>query len=431
MSSPHHAAPVAEAQTLAARVIAECRILATMTEDPGKITRRFLTPPVADVHRHLRASMEAVGMIVTVDAVGNLRGVWQPATPTQRRFVLGSHIDTVPDAGAFDGVLGVVLAIELVRLAATASLPLALEVIAFSEEEGVRFGVPFLGSRAIVGRFDPQLLHLRDADGVSIEQAILDFGLNPARLDNAQLDPASTGYLEIHIEQGPVLDSEGLPLGVVTGIVGQSRCELCLTGQANHAGTTPMALRHDALAAAAEWIAKVEEAATPSGTHLVSSPDEDGHRHLVATVGKILVQPNASNVIPGTVQLTLDVRSPQDAVRTAKVDHLLREAESIASRRHLRLESKHVLNQPAVSMDAELTALLAASVEAAGFPVRRLPSGAGHDAMIVGTRIPSAMLFVRSPAGLSHHPGESVHPSDVEAALQVAFLLLKRLSFLL
>jgi len=410
--------------TRAAAAIAECRLIADMSEELGRTTRRFLTSPVAQVHAHLRRRMEALGMSVTVDAAGNLRGLWQPtSTPRQRlsgRLILGSHTDTVPDAGAFDGVLGVVLALQLVESAQSESLAFGIEVIAFSEEEGVRFGVPFLGSRAVAGRFDPALLALRDADGVSMDEAIRNFGLNPGELDNATAGEA-IGFFEIHIEQGPVLEAEGLALGVVTGIVGQTRCEITFSGQANHAGTTPMHLRQDALAAAAEWITAVEATARQ---HAQSSVDPG----LVATVGKMNIEPNAGNVIPGKVRVSLDLRSERDSVREAAVEELLDRARSIAERRRISCEIRRQMEQPSVPMDEQLTSLLSDAVEASGFPARRMPSGAGHDAMVMATRIPSAMLFLRSPGGVSHHPAETVLEDDVEAAIKAGELFLRRVN---
>ena len=242
-------------------------------------------------------------MTVRVDAAGNLRGLWQPPDASNKRLVIGSHIDTIPDAGAFDGVLGVAMALELVEIARDLKLPLAIEVIAFSEEEGVRFGVPFIGSRAVAGRFDPALLNCEDAEGVTLDAAIRAFGLDPNMIDDAALDHDAIGFVEIHIEQGPVLESEGLGLAAVTGIVGQTRLTLEFTGQANHAGTTPMRLRHDAMAAAAEWITQVESLALAT-------------EGLVATVGKVDVEPNAANVIPGKALVSLDVRHAHDASRT-------------------------------------------------------------------------------------------------------------------
>ena len=402
--------------TRAAAAIAECRLLARMTEEPGRTTRRFLTPPVVQVHAHLRARMESLGMAVTVDALGNLRGLWQPASARAARLIIGSHIDTVPDAGAFDGVLGVVLGLELVRLAQDNSLPLTIEVIAFSEEEGVRFGVPFLGSRAVAGRFDPALLALTDAEGISLATAIRNFGLDTEAIEAAAIGEDAAAFLEIHIEQGPVLEAENLPLGVVTAIVGQTRCELTFTGHANHAGTTPMHLRHDAMAAAAKWIVAVEKLA-------IEAPAEAA---LVATVGKVVVSPNAGNVIPGSVRVSLDVRAPRDSVRESAVTRLLEQAALIATTCGITLEAKTHLQQPAVPMDEELTALIAESVEAAGYPIHRMPSGAGHDAMVMATRIPTAILFLRSPGGISHHPSEAVLEEDVAAALRAGEVFLRR-----
>jgi allantoate deiminase len=399
----------------AQHVIAECRQLAGMTEEPGRITRRFLSAPVHDVHAHLRHRMVALSMEVTVDAIGNLRGLWNPPDSPQRRLVLGSHIDTVPDAGAFDGVLGVLMALECVRLAQIDLLPLSIEVIAFSEEEGIRFGVPFLGSRAVAGRFDPALLALKDANGISVAQAILAFGLDPSSIDDAQIDTDALGFVEMHIEQGPLLESEGSSLGVVSRIVGQSRLSLEFSGQANHAGTTPMHLRRDALAGAAEWIAAVEAHASRT-------------EGLAATVGRIVLEPNAANVIPGKVRVSLDVRHARDKDRETAVEELLAKARTIATRRALALDVTRQMNEPAVPMDERLTAYLVEAVEAAGFPARTMTSGAGHDAMVMATRLPAAMLFLRSPGGISHHPAESVLEDDVEAALHVGRKLLARLA---
>jgi len=402
--------------TNAASVIAECRLLATMSEEPDRTTRRFLTPPVAELYAHLRKRMTALGMSVTVDAAGNLRGLWQPAA--LKRLLIGSHIDTVPDAGAFDGVLGVVLALELVEEVQRQSLPLAIEVIAFSEEEGVRFGVPFIGSRAVAGRFDPALLALRDSEGISLESALRNFGLDPVGIDEAILSPETVAFLEIHIEQGPVLEAEDLSLAVVTAIAGQTRLEVTFSGQANHAGTTPMHLRQDALAAAAEWISAVEATAR---SHSDASS-------LVATVGKIHVQPNAGNVIAGLATVSLDVRSDRDSVREATVAELLRKGETIAAKRALRLASRLQMEQPAVPMDEQLTAILSEAVEAVGHPLRTMPSGAGHDAMVMATRLPTTMLFLRSPGGISHHPAEAVREEDVAAAVHAATIFLRRIA---
>jgi allantoate deiminase len=399
----------------ATRAIAECRHIATLTEEPGRTTRRFLTPPVHAVHAHLRTRMEALQMTTQTDAAGNLRGLWQAPGCGQKRLLIGSHIDTVPDAGAFDGVLGVALALELVALAQANKIPLGIEVIAFSEEEGVRFGVPFLGSRAVAGRFDPALLALKDADGFTLKEAIREFGLDPDGLETASAHEDSVGFFEIHIEQGPVLDTEGLKVAAVTGIVGQTRVGMEFRGHANHAGTTPMNLRRDALAAAAEWISAVETASLKT-------------EGLVATVGKLSVRPNAANVIPGSAELSLDVRHASDAARRNAVDNLREKAGAIAERRGLQLEWNRKLDEPAVPMDERLTAFLADAIETCGFPARRMSSGAGHDAMVMAGRMPTAMLFLRIPGGISHHPSEAVRDEDVEAALLVGLRFMERLA---
>jgi allantoate deiminase len=399
----------------AKRAIEECRAIATMSEEAGRTTRRFLTAPVHQVHQHLRAWMESLGMTVDVDAAGNLRGLWKSSGESTRRLILGSHIDTVPDAGAFDGVLGVVLALDLVASAKHLVLPLSLEVIAFSEEEGVRFGFPFIGSRALAGRLDPAMLGLKDADGTTIRQAIENFSLDPDDVKGAAADEHAIGFFEIHIEQGPVLEAEGLCVAAVTSIVGQTRLDLKFIGHANHAGTTPMHLRHDAVAAAAEWITEVESLALRT-------------EGLVATVGKLEAQPNAGNVIPGLVALSLDVRHVHDSARRAAVDHLVERAQTISTRRGLALEWTKKMDEPSVPMDERLTAFVADAIEDAGFPVKSMPSGAGHDAMIMAGRMPTAMLFLRSPGGLSHHPDEAVREEDVEAALCVGEEFLQRLA---
>lgn len=398
----------------AVRAIAECRRIAEISEEPGRTTRRFLTPPTHDVHTLLRARMVALGMTVRLDAIGNLRGLWHPANATSKRLILGSHIDTVPDAGHFDGILGVALALEWIDIAQELNLALPIEVIAFSEEEGVRFGQPFLGSRAVAGRFDPALLALKDAEGITVEEAIRAYGLDPAEIPAAALNDDAAGFVEMHIEQGPVLESENLSLAAVTAIAGQSRMTLTFSGHSNHAGTTPMPLRRDALAGAAEWIGAIE----------AHAKNRDG---LVATTGKIEVMPNAANVIPSLARVSLDVRHAHDGERKSAAEQLLAQAKSIANRRGLGLEIKPQLDQPAVPMEERLTAFLSESIEAAGMPAKLMPSGAGHDAMVMAARLPTAMLFVRSPGGISHHPSESVRQHDVEAALHVGREFLKRL----
>lgn len=356
-------------------------------------------------------------MQVRIDAAGNVRGVLPAAEPDAPRLLIGSHLDTVANAGAFDGVLGVLLAVALVEEVAADNLPFDLEVIGFSEEEGVRFAKPFLGSLALVGELDAETLARTDANGLTVADAIRNFGLDPAELPSAALDESAFAYLEFHIEQGPVLESEGLALGVVDSIAGQTRMQVAFTGHANHAGTTPMGpLRHDALVAAAEWIVEVERYAS-------AIPG------LVATVGRIDVPSAAANVIPGACIATLDVRHAQDSVRTAAVQHYFDYAKRAGAARGVAVADATSLDQSAVPMDPVLTSLfMEAATRTTGHPTRVITSGAGHDAMIVAHRLPAAMLFLRSPGGLSHHPDEAVVPADVEAALAagVEFLRILR-----
>ena len=363
----------------AQRAIDHCHQIATYSEVPGRITRTFLSAPMREVHQYLGRHLEAAGMATRVDNAGNLRAT-RGDSP---KLAIGSHLDTVPNAGRYDGVLGVVMALTLAELVFH-----PLEAVGFSEEEGVRFGTPSIGSRAYIG--DP-------LERDDINEAIREYGLDPRVTE----PPSTKAYLEFHIEQGPVLESLGLPLGIVDSIAGQSRLDVTFLGQSNHAGTTPMALRHDALAAAAEWIRAVEaEARATPG--------------LVATVGHIEAHPNVRNAINGSVLVSLDVRHADDRIRHDAVDRL------IAKAKHRDLEIAMVtnLNQPAVPMDTRLTEALAAAVASTGRPVHRLTSGAGHDAMIVARRMPVAMLFLRSPGGISHHPDEAVLVEDVAAALE-------------
>ncbi|WP_353063420.1 allantoate amidohydrolase [Tunturibacter psychrotolerans] len=399
----------------ATRIIARCREIAAFTEVPGEITRRFLTPPMHAVHTSLRQWMEAAEMTVQIDAIGNIRGLLQSSASNAPRIIIGSHLDTVPNAGAFDGILGVVLGIAVIEELQGRQLPFSIEVIGFSEEEGVRFTKPFLGSLAVVGRLDDEALKRTDQDGISVADAIAHYGLDPAHLPAAVLSKDVFAYLEFHIEQGPVLENEDASLGVVEALVGQTRMQFIFDGQANHAGTTPMHLRHDAMAAAAKWIVAVEEYAI-------------SHKGLVATVGKLEASPGAGNVIAGRVRTSLDVRHAKDETRHAAVTALIDSATSFAAKRGIKVSTQIEMDQPAVPLDPHLTTILHNAASKLGFPHSRMTSGAGHDAMILAPTIPSAMLFLRSPGGLSHHPDEAVLPQDVEAALATAMEFLEQLS---
>jgi len=403
-----------EFNAAAAGVMEGCRVMAGFSDEPGQTTRLYLTPAVAQAHSYLRQRMEQLDMRVWVDAVGNLHGLYAAETTDAPRLLIASHIDTVPNSGGYDGVLGVMMGISMVEMLGGKKLPFAIEVIAFPEEEGVRFSLPFLGSRALVGTLQPELLQRRDAKGVTVADAIRNFGLNPDEIPAAKFSGEVLGYFEIHIEQGPVLESLDMRLGVVEAIVGQTRLEVKFRGKANHAGTTPMNLRQDALTGAAEWITTVEQSARRDAS-------------MVATVGRIETYPNVGNVVSSDVTCSLDIRHAEDAVRQQTVFALMRSAEILATRRGLQFAARTLLDQPAVPMNPTLTATLADAATAANVPLHHMTSGAGHDAMIVAPYMPTAMLFLRSPGGVSHHPEETVLAEDVTAALQVAMQFLQQL----
>ena len=406
---------LSNAKLRAQEILARCTQLASFSEDAGRIRRTFLSPPMRDCHREITSWLTAAGAEVRIDAAGNLRALYAAAQSGARRLLLGSHVDTVPNAGAFDGVLGVLIAVALLEALEHRHLPFAIEVVAFSEEEGVRFGKPFIGSRAFVGRLDESLLDTRDANGISVRAAIEHFGLNPSEIPRAALSDDAFAYLEFHIEQGPVLESLALSLGLVEAIAGQTRVELVFSGRANHAGTTPMHLRHDAIAAAAEWIGAVERTA-------------QNRSGLVATVGKIEAKPGAINVIAAEARVTLDLRHDSDEVRNETAAGLVRQAEEISARRGLSLRHRVLLDQKAVAMDPFLATQIEDAIRRSGCKPHRMVSGAGHDAMILAERIPAAMIFLRSPGGISHDPAESVELEDVAKALECGLHLLDQLA---
>jgi len=404
--------------TRASAVVGRCQFLARFSEVAGSLQRTFLSPPMRECHTAIANWLNPLGITPIIDAAGNLRATFPAAEPSAPRLLLGSHLDTVPNAGAYDGPLGVVLAIALLEelYEQKIQLPFAIELVAFSEEEGVRFGTPFIGSRALVGTLDEQLLSRHDPKGISVKEAMQNFGLDPAQLPAAQVQPENTAaYLEFHIEQGPALDKLGLPLAAVEAIVGQSRLALTFNGRANHAGTTPMDARHDALAGAAAWMVAVEnEASRTPG--------------LVATVGSVEVRPGAANVVPSEARLTLDIRHQSDAVRAESLRELTTTAQAIATRRDLALTVTTLLEQSAVAMDPFVVKQIESAICAAGCTPHRMPSGAGHDAMILAERVPSAMIFLRSPGGVSHDPSESVLVEDVAHAIDCGLHLLKQLA---
>ncbi len=399
----------------AREVLARCDALAKFSEDANSLRRTFLSTPMHNCHAAVAGWLKPLGVFAKIDAVGNIHGVYPGIDSASPRILIGSHLDTVPNAGKYDGILGVVLAIALLEELDGKRLPLAIEVIGFSEEEGVRFGVPFIGSRALTGRVDEELLGRRDRNGISVREAIHQFGLDEQRISEAALTGNVLAYLEFHIEQGPVLEKSGRQLGVVEALVGQTRLALRFLGRANHSGTTPMDARRDALAAAAEWMVAVE-------SHATRTPE------LVATVGSIEAKPGAINVIPGEVRLSLDVRHRSDEVRTRAVRELTDLAEAIARKRGLCSQWNSLLEQNAVQLDEFLAGQIEAAIRNSGCEPHRMTSGAGHDAMILAERIPSAMIFLRSPGGISHDPAEGVLLEDVEKAIQAGVRLLEQLA---
>ena len=407
--------PSANATIRAQEVVARCKRLASFSEDRGSTRRTFLSAPMRECHEEITKWLRAAGAEVAVDAAGNLRGFYAGAQSGAPRLLIGSHLDTVPNAGAYDGVLGVVIAVALLEALEGRRLPFGIEVLGFSEEEGVRFGTPFIGSRALVGSLDGELLNRRDAKGISIRTAIEGFGLDPAEIPRAELKDDALAYLEFHIEQGPVLESLGLPLGVVEGIAAQTRMEFVIVGRANHAGTTPMHLRHDAIAAAAEWVVAVERAA-------------QSNTGLLATVGQVQARPGVTNVIAGETRVTLDVRHQSDDACARATELLIQQAEQIATRRGLTLRRKVLLKQRAVAMDSFLIDHIAEAIRRTGCQAHRMVSGAGHDAMILAGKVPAAMIFLRSPGGISHDPAESVEIDDVAKALECGLHLLQQLA---
>src|SRR5882672_229536 len=392
-----------------ARILSRCDELALCSELPGGLTRVFLSPEQRAASELILGWMREARMSARVDAIGNVVGRYEGDRPGLPCLMLGSHLDTVRDAGRYDGMLGVVTAIECVHALAAAGkrLPFAIEVVGFGDEEGVRFGATLLGSRAIAGTFGAATLVAKDRDGVTLAEAMRSYGLEPERIgEAARRKDQVLAYAELHIEQGPVLEAEGLPVGVVTAINGFSRRRVTLEGEAGHSGTVPMGLRRDALAAAAECVLAVESVAR-------SEPE------LVGTVGRIEASPGAINVIPGEVRFTLDVRAPHDSLRESALAQMLSRFESICAPRRVAV-SVEVLQDHGVSVCADwLMAQMDRAVAAEGLRVRRLPSGAGHDGMAMHALTDIAMLFVRCKGGISHNPAESITEEDAAVGARV------------
>jgi allantoate deiminase len=400
---------------LSEKVLQVCQEIATFTETDGLTSRPLFAESMRACHQVLRGWMESLGMRVSVDAVGNLRGIYSGESVSGERLLIGSHLDSVPNAGPYDGVLGVALAIALMEALDGRRFPYEIEVIGFSEESGQRFGTPFLGSRALVGRIDEQLLEAKDNSDVSLREAIAHYGLAAADLPDAVVTPDTFAFLEYHIERGPVLESLHKPLGVVEAIVGRSRFTVEFIGEPSNSGTTPMNLRRDALSGAAEWIGMVEqEAKSVNG--------------LFATVEKVEVFPGATGVIPSNVTMSVDMRHHSDKTLNGTIARLVEKGRHVAQKRRLRFDFHRNLDHQAVVMHPGLVHIAERALRLAGCPSSRLVSGYGHDAMIIAEKVPSALIFVRSPDGLSQHPGMQIHPADVELAISSGLHFLKEIT---
>lgn len=396
----------------ARRVMGRCEELARVTATPGSITRVYLSPEHARVNRLAAEWMRELGMTTRQDAAGNQVGRLAPVdAPDAPALLLGSHLDTVPDAGRFDGVVGVLMALEIVRLlrnvdaegAASSPFPFALEVIAFSDEEGTRFGKALLGSSAVAGQWDAAWWDLADADGATLREAFREFGLDPGRIGEAARRPEElVAYLEAHIEQGPELHRSGQALAAVSSIASARRFQLVVEGEARHAGGTPYDMRRDALLGASEAALAVERICR-------------GEHHVIGTVGRLEAFPGAVNVVPGEAHFSLDLRGEFDDTRDHTWHEISRELDAIMGRRGLRWRAREVHSAPAVFCAPLLQDVVRAGI---GAEAPTLFSRAGHDAMSIGAITGVGMLFLRNPDGISHHPDEAVAGADVEAGIR-------------
>jgi beta-ureidopropionase / N-carbamoyl-L-amino-acid hydrolase len=392
------------------RIIDLAARLAQWSESADGLTCTYLTPPHRAVAAELRDLMRTAGMTAEIDGVGNVVGRYAAADPAAKTLIVASHYDTVVNAGSYDGRLGILtglMAVDELRRSGQ-RLPFHIDVIGFAEEEGVRFAAHYIGSSAVAGRFDMRLLQHRDASGQSVADVIHKAGFNPEAIPSLARRPQDLlGYLEVHIEQGPVLLQEGLPVGIVTSIAGTARYSVTITGMAGHAGTVPMPGRRDAAAAAAEIVLYVERRCAAAPT-------------LVGTVGRLNVPGGAINVIPGRCDLSLDIRAADNATRDAATTDVLAEIGRIGKRRNVTIEIKEIQRAPAVPCSPPLQAQLAAAVERAGIAPRYLPSGAGHDAVSFSGVTDIAMLFVRcGNGGISHSPLETITAADADIATRI------------
>ena len=390
--------------------------LGAISESKAHLTRLFLTSEHRAAADLILGWMRDAGMRAHIDAIGNVCGRYEGERPGLPCLMLGSHYDTVRDAGEWDGPLGLITAISCVANLDRNGrrMPFAIEVVGFADEEGVRFASTLLGSRAVAGTFDESVLSARDQAGIALRDALKDFGLDPGHIGvAARRRRELLAYLELHIEQGPVLEEQQLPIGVVTAIAGATRLSVRLAGMAGHAGTVPMALRRDALTGAAECIGAIEE---------FCRTDDGG---LVGTVGYIHAAPGATNVIPGQVSFTMDIRAPTDQRRKRAVTDMVRRIEAIAKRRKLELQLNVTHENRTVPCAPWLKEQIAEAIAAEGFRVFELPSGAGHDGMAMIDVADVGMIFVRCRGGVSHHPDEHVELADADAGARVLLRIIE------
>ena len=404
------------------RVLARCGELSLLTDEPGTISRSFLSAAAADAQSRVAGWFGEAGLNVLIDPAGNVVGHRRAASESAPdssagagTFVIGSHLDTVPESGSLDGVLGVLAGLEAVAMLGDQPMPIHVDVVGTSEEGGTRFGLPYTGSRALTGALPDDVLNRRDRHGQSVAAAIDSFGLDPAQLTRSAYGPDRLlGYLELHIEQGPVLHKRDLPLGIVSAIHGQSRILLAFEGQAGHAGTVPMDQRRDALVAAARMIVEAQD----YGRSIAG---------LRATVGQINVEPNARNVVPGRVVLSVDVRHDLDEIREIAVEALIQLAQNAAAENGLQWRVVDLQATPAVTLDPDLQRRLAAAAADCRVAVGELPSGSGHDAVIFARRCPAAMLMLRQRDDLTDRAAEAIDPDDLADAIRVLHRCLLRL----
>src|SRR5467141_966615 len=416
MADAEHPCDLDGDPSLGQEIVRRIDALSAISETPAHLTRIFLTPEHRAAADLLLAWMREAGMHAQLDAIGNVCGRYEGERAGLPCLMLGSHYDTVRDAGKWDGPLGLITAISCVGAMHKRGQrwPFAIEVTGFADEEGVRFASTLLGSRAIAGTFDESMLGVRDSAGTSMRDALSQFGLDPDHVGAAARARSELlAYIELHIEQGPVLEAQNLPVGVVTAISGATRLAASLTGMAGHAGTVPMALRRDALAGAAECIAAIEEFC------------RTGQSGLVGTVGYIHAMPGATNVIPGQVSFTIDIRAPSDPHRKRAVADVVRQIETIARRRKLLLQVDVTHDNRTVPCAPWLRRQVADAIAGEGYRVFELPSGAGHDGMAMIDIADVAMVFVRCRGGVSHHPDEHVDKADADAGARVLLRLIE------